>query len=369
MAHDLQLRTYGVALTPRRSVADGVTTNADPTVGSATLAFTSADLFKRITGTNIPPNSYVGLINSSTSIELSSSPTVNTPVNATGSGSGITLTLHSKDAIVVRHRKLSSMGEFDGGVWVPAAGDVKVSVDGQPAANIATLPTFVTDEGWEYVLSTAEITGRRSTVSTIDAASGKAITDYVFVVETKDHPAAMHPGYSATNPIDANVKQWDGDDATVDTVKNAFTDGVGAELPDFKTGIVDDGIVDTTFGPDAITPAAVAPGVHSEAAAAHLDIDATGHTVDDSPGLRMQTFAGVVQASAPGTFTGQTGTGLPNEVDKLVGFTVMIIDNGEVTAVHTITAQALGLVFSVDPIWAGGETPTPTSSRYKILWA
>lgn len=75
-----------------RTVADGATTNAQPTVTSATAAFGDADLFKPISGTGIPASSFIGKINSATSIEISSSNVVHTPVNASATGSGVTLT-------------------------------------------------------------------------------------------------------------------------------------------------------------------------------------------------------------------------------------------------------------------------------------
>jgi hypothetical protein len=66
-------------------VTDGATTNADATVTSATAAFTSADVGAPISGTNIPANAYIASINSATSVEISA--------NATGTGSGISLTI------------------------------------------------------------------------------------------------------------------------------------------------------------------------------------------------------------------------------------------------------------------------------------
>lgn len=90
--------TLGVSIIAKdeilyRTVADGATTNSSPTVTSATAVFDVDDLFKPISGTGIPANSYVGVVNSATSVGLSSSNTVNTPVNATATGSGVTLTL------------------------------------------------------------------------------------------------------------------------------------------------------------------------------------------------------------------------------------------------------------------------------------
>jgi hypothetical protein len=85
-------------------VSDGVT-NGTATVTSATLALTAADLHQVIvssgTGaTDIPVNTFIGIINSSTSLGLSSSPTSNIPINATGSHSGVTLTIKEKNTKV-----------------------------------------------------------------------------------------------------------------------------------------------------------------------------------------------------------------------------------------------------------------------------
>lgn len=76
-----------------RTVTDGATTNTDATVESATAAFGPSDLFKPISGAGIPANSYVGRINSATSIELSSSHLSFVPVNATATASGVTLSI------------------------------------------------------------------------------------------------------------------------------------------------------------------------------------------------------------------------------------------------------------------------------------
>jgi hypothetical protein len=72
-----------------RTVADGVTTSGSPTVTSATAAFIQDDVGTPISGTGIPANTYIGIVNSATSVGLSSSPFVNTPVNASATGSSI----------------------------------------------------------------------------------------------------------------------------------------------------------------------------------------------------------------------------------------------------------------------------------------
>lgn len=93
-----EIATLGLDLVARRetlyrTVADGVTTNASPTVTSATAVFDETDLFTPISGTGIPANTYIGVVTSATQVGLSSSNTVNTPVNATATGTSIAFTI------------------------------------------------------------------------------------------------------------------------------------------------------------------------------------------------------------------------------------------------------------------------------------
>ena len=66
-------------------VTDGVTTITDPTVTSATAAFTAADVGSTITGAGIPALATILSINSPTSVEISA--------NATATATGVTLTI------------------------------------------------------------------------------------------------------------------------------------------------------------------------------------------------------------------------------------------------------------------------------------
>lgn len=68
-----------------RTVTDGVTTNSDATVTSATAVFDESDVGKPISGTNIPAATTIASVTSATSAELSA--------NATGSGTGVTFTI------------------------------------------------------------------------------------------------------------------------------------------------------------------------------------------------------------------------------------------------------------------------------------
>lgn len=83
-------------------VNDSHTTSGSPTVTSATAGFTAAMLHKQVKGTNIPVGTYVGVVNSSSSIGLSSSNSSNVAVNASGTTVVGTLAIDAgQDAIVL----------------------------------------------------------------------------------------------------------------------------------------------------------------------------------------------------------------------------------------------------------------------------
>lgn len=87
-----------------------------------------------------------------------------------------------------------------GADWTPAAGDVKVSIDGGAAANIGTLPTAIAMGNttyWKFVLTNGEITGKRIVVTVADSAT-KVVEDQMFVIETYGNASAMHPFDLAT---------------------------------------------------------------------------------------------------------------------------------------------------------------------------
>jgi hypothetical protein len=75
--------------------------------------------------------------------------------------------------------------------WVPAAGDVKVSIDSGAEANITTLPTY-TNGWWIFQLSAAELTGKSIRVKVVDSAT-KAVDDQAFLIETYGNASALHP--------------------------------------------------------------------------------------------------------------------------------------------------------------------------------
>lgn len=73
------------AVSMARTFNDLTTANGNATATSLQANFTSADLHKHILSRYVPSSTYVGVVNSATSIGLSSSSSTNTPVNATGS--------------------------------------------------------------------------------------------------------------------------------------------------------------------------------------------------------------------------------------------------------------------------------------------
>lgn len=93
--------------------------------------------------------------------------------------------------------------------WTPAAGDVKVSLDGATQTNIATLPAF-TNGQWVYQFSSTETACKSLRVEIVDAAT-KAVKDNFFVVETYGDVNALHPYLDSTLIIDggAGVSTYD----------------------------------------------------------------------------------------------------------------------------------------------------------------
>ena len=90
-----------------------------------------------------------------------------------------------------------------GADWTPAAGDVKVFVDGAAAANITNLPTAIASGSgafWEFILTAAELTCKQLLVVVADAAT-KAVEDQALIVETYGNASAMYPSDLSVNDV------------------------------------------------------------------------------------------------------------------------------------------------------------------------
>lgn len=112
--------------------------------------------------------------------------------------------------------------------WTPAAGDVRIAIDGAAAANVTNLPTAVTMGNtayWQFVLTAAELTCKSCIVTVADSAT-KAVEDQSFIVETFGHTDAMYQADLSAANLSANVTQISGDSAAADNAE-AFFDGTG----------------------------------------------------------------------------------------------------------------------------------------------
>lgn len=78
--------------------------------------------------------------------------------------------------------------------WTPAAGDVKVSIDGGTAANIGTLPTAISMGNtamWDFTIASGEVTGKKIAITVSDSAT-KVVEDQMFVIETYGNASAEY---------------------------------------------------------------------------------------------------------------------------------------------------------------------------------
>lgn len=106
-----------------------------------------------------------------------------------------TLLVTGTTAIRIPIVKRAAVDFAVGADWTPAAGDVKIAVDGAAPANVTNLPTAVASGNgayWEFILTAAELSCKQAIVTVADAAT-KAVEDQAFIVETFGHASAMYP--------------------------------------------------------------------------------------------------------------------------------------------------------------------------------
>ncbi len=97
-----------------------------------------------------------------------------------------------------------------GADWTPAAGDVKIAIDGAAPTNVTNLPTAVASGNgayWEFIPTAAELTCKQAIVTIVDAAT-KAIEDDCFIIETFGNASAMYQADLSAANLPANVIQW-----------------------------------------------------------------------------------------------------------------------------------------------------------------
>lgn len=214
-----------------------------------------------------------------------------------------------------------------GADWTPAAGDVKVSIDGGAAANIGTLPTAVAMGNtayWGFTLSGAETTGKNIVVTVSDSAT-KAVEDQAFVVETFGHASAMYPAdISAVNTDLADVKAAIGTPAVTIATDIAGvqsgTNDIQTRLPttlvggriDASVGAMAAGVItDTAIASDAITDAKVASDV--------TIASVTGAVGSVTGAVGSVTGAVGSVTGAVGSVTGNIGGNVAGTVASVVG--------------------------------------------------
>lgn len=166
-------------------------------------------------------------------------------------------------AVYVKHRKYATPTDVAVAAdWTPATGDVKLSKDGGAASNITNLPTYVTDKGWKYILTQAEIEAQFTHVHIADSAT-KAITDYGFVVRTFGHPSAFLPNPDASNPVIVDVAKINGSTAVVTNLEDDY-DGTGYAKANSTVGLVDGAITAAKVATGAIDADALATDAVNE---------------------------------------------------------------------------------------------------------
>ena len=133
--------------------------------------------------------------------------------------------------------------------WTPASGDVKISKDGAAAANIGTLPTFITSIGWKFVFTDAELTAARININIVDSAT-KAVEDQHLIIETYGNASAQHAFDLDTAEQSVDMVKISGDSTAADNLELDY-DGTGYAKANSTIGTC-------TTNTDLVTAAAIA---------------------------------------------------------------------------------------------------------------
>jgi hypothetical protein len=99
-----------------------------------------------------------------------------------------------------------------GADWSPAAGDVKISIDGGTASNVTNLPAAITmgnTAQWDFSLTSGELSGKKITISVADSST-KAVEDQFFDIETYGNASAEYQADLSAANLPADLKLWMG---------------------------------------------------------------------------------------------------------------------------------------------------------------
>ena len=146
-----------------------------------------------------------------------------------------------------------------GGDWTPVAADTKFSKDGGAFANTDAVPVHEGQGIWSLALTAAEIDGKITSISVVDAAT-KAVEDQAILVQTFGDSSA------SIETLPADVKKW------LTVAPNALVSG----RVDSRPGAIAAGVITAaSIAANALTAAKIATdaiGASQLAADAALEI-------------------------------------------------------------------------------------------------
>ncbi len=177
--------------------------------------------------------------------------------------------------------------------WTPAAGDVKISIDGAAAANVTNLPTAIAMGNtamWDFSLTSGELTGKKIMVTVADAAT-KAVEDQMFTIRTFGNASAEYVT-DFSDGVRAGLTALP--NAAAEAAGGLYTRGAGAgQINQAANGQVDGNVVAWRGGtPDVLSTGKVAADLKLWLAAAPNAliagrVDANAQVVGDKTGYSL----------------------------------------------------------------------------------
>jgi len=270
-----------------------------------------------------------------------------------------------------------------GADWTPAAGDVKISIDGGTAANITTLPTAITMGNgaiWKFALSAAELTGAKIAVTVVDAAT-KAVEDQSFVVGTRDHPSALDPRFVRRA---ATAQAGAAQSITLDASANASDDAYNGHFLQIVggTGVGQGGYITDYTGsskvatmerawvvePDSTSRFVIFPGMLGatllEQAGAVFDLATSGHTTAGTFGEAVVDTLTAADTTIP-NLIGTPAADLSADLAAVKADTAATLEDTGTTLPAQITAGVDSLTTDVGTVQTGVTSLLGTDQTYK----
>lgn len=278
-----------------------------------------------------------------------------------------TLTVTGTTAIRVPMIKRGVVDFAVGADWTPAAGDVKILIDGTAAANVANLPTAIAAGNtalWEFILTAAELTGKQIEVTIADSAT-KAVEDQSFIVETFGNASAMYQADLAAANLPVNVIQVNGTAQTAGDIPARLPAALTAN-GNMKSSLVEilTTVLTETAGQLAGgfkkffnigAPASTMDALTLVATATNLT---NAPTAGDFTATMKASIGTAVAASAVASVTGNVGGNVNGNV---VGTVASVVGNVGGNIVGTV-ASVVGAVGSVT------ASVTITAASITAIW-